>query len=249
MVSHASSSLRVQRQLSGLETNCYLLYDPTSRAAAIIDVAGPIEDLLATIQSENLHIQYFLLTHGHMDHVIGLPAIRDNFPDALVCMHLLAFQDMQTHEAWAKKWVKNTIGEEILAQWMKDPEFKKITEFDVSTFDQPDRFLEDGQILGLGNHMIRVLHCPGHSRGGLCFAVNNLLFSGDVLFKGSVGRVDVQNSSQDDQILSVRRLYKQFADDTIVYPGHLGSTTIGAERVGNERVSETVIDFSRELHS
>ena len=87
------------------------------------------------------------------------------------------------------------------------------------------------------------MHCPGHARGSLCYSVDSLLFSGDVLFKGSVGRVDVQNSSREDQIASVRRLYRELPDETIVYPGHGEPTTIGAERVGNERISETAVDL------
>ncbi|MCJ7694052.1 MAG: MBL fold metallo-hydrolase [Anaerolineaceae bacterium] len=238
MASNSSSNLVVQHQLTGLETNCYLLYDPGSRDAAIIDVAGPVDELLATVKREDLNLRFFLFTHGHLDHIIGLPTIRDDFPDAMVCMHILEFQNMQTHNDWVDKWAIKTLGEELIAEWMKDPEFVKTTEFDVSTFNAPDLYLEEGKILELGKKMIRILHCPGHSPGGLCYSIDNLLFSGDVLFKGSVGRVDVQNSSRDDQIQSVRRLYKEFDDNTIVYPGHLELTTIGAERVGNQKVSE-----------
>ena len=243
MASNSSTNLVVQQQLTGLETNCYLLYDPISRDAAIIDVAGPISELLATIKKDNLNLKYFLFTHGHLDHIIGLPAIRDDFPDALVCMHTLEFQNMQTHNEWVEKWALKMMGEELIAELMKDPEFVKTTEFDVSTFRAPDIYLEEGQILRLGENKIRILHCPGHSPGGLCYSVDDLLFSGDVLFKGSVGQVIFQNSSREDQILSVRRLYKEFDDNTIVYPGHLESTTIGAERIGNEKVSENFINL------
>jgi len=243
MTSNSSINLVIQQQLTGLETNCYLLYDPNSRDAAIIDVAGPIDELLATIKRENLNLRYFLFTHGHLDHIIGLPTIRDDFPDAQVCMHTLEFQNMQTHNEWVEKWATKTFGEELIAELMKDPEFVKTTEFDVNTFNPPDIYLEEGKILGLGDNKIRILHCPGHSPGGLCYSVDNLLFSGDVLFRGSVGRADLQNSSRDDQILSIRRLYKELHDDTIVYPGHLEMTTIGAERVGNESISETEINL------
>ena len=77
----------------------------------------------------------------------------------------------------------------------------------------PIAFLQDGQTLELGKWLIRVLHSPGHSRGGLCYSVDTILFSGDVLFKGSVGRVDLYKSSRDDQITSVRRLYRELSDD------------------------------------
>ena len=232
-----SPGIVVQRQIAGAQTNCYLVYDPASLDAAVVDVAGPIDTLLATVRGQSLCLRYFLLTHGHFDHVIGLPAIRSSYPDALVCMHALDFEDMQTQHEWGlRHFEKDTV-----AAWMKDPEFSKIVTFDVSTFDEPDLFLEDGHVLKLGDHAIRVLHCPGHSRGSLCYAIDDLLFAGDVLFKGSVGVVDLQNSSRNDQIESVRRLYWEFGDDIVVYPGHDESTTIGAERVSNKRVTETEV--------
>ena len=225
--------------VTGPETNCYLLYDPESRDAAIIDVAGPIDPLLATVRSKGLNLRYFLLTHGHFDHLIGLPAIRDSFPETLVCMHALGFEDMQDQ----RQWFFGNFGEELITRMMINPKFKKMINFDVKTFDEPDLFLREGQFLALGKWVIRVLHSPGHSRGGLCYSVDGLLFSGDVLFKGLVGRVDVHNSSRDDQIASVRRLYRELSDEIIVYPGHGESTTIGVERLENERVSETEINL------
>jgi len=235
-----SPDIVVLRQIAGLETNCYLLYDPASPDAAVIDVAGPINALLTTVRSQALHVRYFLLTHGHFDHVLGLPAIRRSYPDALVCMHALDFNDMQTQHAWARLH----FGGETLAEWLKDPELSKLMEFDASTFDEPDLFLEEGHVLKLGDHAIRVLHCPGHSRGSLCYSIDDLLFAGDVLFKGSVGRVDLQNSSRSHQIASVRRLYSELRDGVVVYPGHGESTTIGAEKVGNERITETEVHLS-----
>jgi len=239
MISCSPPDLLVQCQVTGSETNCYLLYDPATRDAAIIDVGGPIDELLAVVRSEDLRLRYFLLTHGHIDHLMGLPAIRGSFPGTLVCIHEDGYADLQTVAEWARE----TLGEEVLAEWRQDPELRKIVEFDVGSFREPDMFLEDGQVLELGRHTVRVLHCPGHSRGGLCYSIDNLLFSGDVLFRGSVGRVDLQNSSRDDQIASVRRLYKELPENTAVYPGHGEPTTIGDEKAGNERVTETTVDL------
>jgi len=239
MASCSSPELALKAQTTGLETNCYLLYDPASREAAIIDVGGPIEGLLAVIGEEDLNLKYFLLTHGHSDHLIGVPAVRGDFPDAQLCMHRNAYADLQTEREWAMA----NLGEEVLAEWMEHPELRKIVEFDVSTLGEPDVFLEEGDVLHVGDYPIRVMLCPGHARGSLCYHADGLLFSGDVLFKGSVGRVDVQNSSRDDQIASVRRLYSEFPDETVVYPGHGESTTIGDERTGNERISETAVDL------
>jgi hydroxyacylglutathione hydrolase len=239
MVSCALSGPVVQRQVTGAETNCYLLYDPMTREAAIIDVGGQIDELLDTVRKQELQIRYLLMTHGHTDHVLGVPAIRDSFPQALVCMHEHGYADLQT----LGDWVSEHVSGEMLAEWRQDPEMKKLMEFDASTLGEPELFLSDGDALELGRYTIRVLHCPGHSRGGLCYSVDGLLFSGDVLFHGTVGRVDGQNASREDQIASVRCLYKEFPDDTIVYTGHGDSTTIGYERVSNERISETAVNL------
>jgi hydroxyacylglutathione hydrolase len=239
MSSCASSDLLTQREVTGPETNCYLLYDTATRDAALIDVGGPINELLTTVRKERLRVRYILLTHGHIDHLLGVPAIRDSFPGALVCMHEDDFEDLQTVHQWATE----NLPEEVLAELRADPEFRKVEEFEPASLGRPDRFLRDRGVLKLGGYAIRVIHSPGHSRGELCYAVRDLLFSGDVLLRGSVGRIDMQNGSRDDQIESVRRLYREFADSTIVYPGHGESTTIGQERLNNERISETAINL------
>ncbi len=239
MISCMLSDLVVQCQVTGAETNCFLLYDPITRQSTIIDVGGPIDELLATVREQGLQVRYLLATHGHTDHVLGLPAIRDEFPQALVCMHKHGYADLLT----LRDWLSEHLSEDMLTEWRQDPEIRKLMEFDAATLREPDLFLREGDVLDLGQHTIRVLHCPGHSRGGLCYSVDGLLFSGDVLFHGTVGRVDGQKASREDQIASVRRLYKEFPDDTIVYTGHGESTTIGYERASNERISETAVNL------
>jgi glyoxylase-like metal-dependent hydrolase (beta-lactamase superfamily II) len=233
MASCARHDLVVEHVVTGPGTNCYLLYDRTSREAALIDVAGPIEPLLTTIRSRELTVRYFLFTHGHFDHLIGLPHVRDSFPDALICLHQADFNDMPTQA----EWVVENMDPEIV-EWIRaDPEASKLLEFDPSTFGVPDIFVSEGIELRLGSHSIEVIRSPGHSPGSVCYHVGDLLFSGDVLFRDSVGRVDVQNSSREDQIRSVLRLYELFPEHTRVYPGHGESTTIGREKYENAKVS------------
>ena len=239
MASCAPPGVVVQRQVTGAETNCYLLYDPATHEAALVDVGGEIGELLHTVQEQGLRVRYVLATHGHTDHVLGIPAAKDRFPQALVCMHEHGYADAQT----LGDWIQEHVPEETLEEWLQDPEFKKLTEFDASTLGAPDIFLTEGDELELGGFAIRVLHCPGHSRGGLCYSVDGALFSGDVLFRGSVGRVDGQNASREQQVASVRRLYAEFPDETIVYTGHGEATTIGYERANNERVSEIAVNL------
>lgn len=225
---------RVIHQVTGgIETNCYLLYGTESKEAALFDVAGTIDTLLNFINENELKIKYFFITHGHYDHVIGLPDIKDQFPDAIVCMHRLDYNDMFTQKEWA---IEN-LGEDFINYLLSDPERKKIYDFDMDSFSEPDIFIEDGQIFQLGYSEINAIHSPGHSPGGVSYLIDNKLFSGDVLFYRTVGRVDVQNSSREDQIKSVRRLYKTLPDETIVYPGHGQFTDIGSEKKENERIS------------
>lgn len=225
---------KVMHQVTGgIETNCYLLYGAESKEAALFDVAGPIDTLLNFINENELTIRYFFITHGHYDHVIGLPDIKDQFPDAKVCVNRLDYNDMFTQKEWA---IEN-LGADFIDYLLSDPERKKIYDFEMESFGEPDIFIEDGQIFELGHSKIRAIHSPGHSPGSVCFFIDGKLFSGDVLFYRTVGRVDGQNSSREDQIKSVQRLYKIIPDETIVYPGHGQFTDIGSEKKENKKIT------------
>ncbi len=228
-----SGELVVLHQVTGpIDTNCYLLYDAQSKEAALIDVGGPIDTLVAHIEENDLDLKYIFATHVHMDHVEGVPQIQEKFPDALVGYCQLDCEDFLNMPGWIKEHYP-----EMYAGMMKNPEIKKWEEYDLSAFVKPDIYLEDDQIYKLGNLEIRTFLSPGHSAGSICFYVEDVLFSGDVLFYRQVGRTDLLGGSKEDIAKSVQRLYAELPDTTKVYPGHGEFTDIGTEKTENEEVT------------
>jgi glyoxylase-like metal-dependent hydrolase (beta-lactamase superfamily II) len=222
----------VLHQVTGpIETNCYLLYDLNSKEAALFDVGGAIDTLLAQINSRNLELKHILITHCHPDHIVGVPLIKEKYPDVKICFTKEEYDDMNLYSQWEKKLDPKEVEEA-----KKDPELLKIMNFDYNTIGEPDIYLKDNQTLKLGNLKIKTIKSPGHSRGGMCYSVGNVLFSGDVLFYRTVGRTDLEGGSKEELIKSVRRLYSLLPDEVIVYPGHGESTDIGSEKKENKRI-------------
>ncbi|MDT8401434.1 MAG: MBL fold metallo-hydrolase [Bacteroidales bacterium] len=232
----STEDFEVMRQITGpIETNCYLIYGTKSRDAALIDPGGQIDTLLAFINENELELKYIFLTHGHIDHVYGIPEILNQFPNAKMCMHEAEYIDLFTQLEWA---IEN-YGPGWLAQCKSNPELAKFLEFDMKSLGEPEIFVEDNQIFKLGFMEIGAIHCPGHAPGQVCYYTDSILFSGDVLFYRNVGRTDTQHGSREDQIKSVQKLYELFPDDTKVYPGHGQFTDIGSEKTENQRITLT----------
>ena len=134
-------------------------------------------------------------------------------------------------------WESYTSGQEI-AEVKKYPESLKMLNFDFQIIGEPDLFIEDDKIYNLGSLNIRTFISPGHSRGSVCYHVENILFSGDVLFYRKVGSTDKPHAGGPEQMIkSVRRLYNLLPDETKVYPGHGQFTDIGSEKIKNEEVT------------
>ena len=228
-----TEDFKVEHQVTGPgETNCYLIYGIKSKEAALIDPGGAIDTLMDFIKSKELELKYIFVTHGHIDHVFGIPAIKNAFPRAMLCMHRDEYRDLFTQ----KEWAIEHYGPEWLAEVKGNPETARFLDFDMGLLGKPEIFVEDNQAFRVGFLDIRAIHCPGHSPGGICYSIGSILFSGDVLFHRTVGRTDTQNGSREDQIASVRKLYKLFLDSTIVYPGHGQFTDIGSEKKENSRI-------------
>lgn len=186
-------------------TNCYLLWDETAgNAAAIVDPGGSADQILAKIKQNNLDVKMILLTHGHFDHVLGVPDILAAYPGLPVYITETDY-----------------------------PEARDGGQFGYSMGDVASvRFYDEGDTVELGHLKIDVLRTPGHTPGSVTLRVEDVLFTGDTLFRGSCGRTDFPGGSFGDMQRSLKRL-ADLPGDYRVYPGHEGSSTLDYERKYN----------------
>ncbi len=189
-----------------LGANCYMV--STDDAALLIDVFA-LTDTVRKFIKDNAGKQMLILaTHRHFDHVAGIYDARLLSGAAVA----IGRQDRAGLES----------REESLSSTFSLPQ----TEF------SPDYLLEDGDVINLGSMAIRVMHTPGHTVGSVCYLLENVIFSGDTLFKQSVGRTDLPTGSREEQLRSLEKLFSLNGDYT-VYPGHDAPTTLSYERSYN----------------
>lgn len=194
------------------QTNGYLLVDTQARVAALIDAPkDATAGLLEICRRESLRLEYLLLTHGHWDHISDHALVTQTFPQARILMHALDVPKLEAPSSlfWPLPY---TIPP-----------------------GRPDGLLDDGQEVQVGGIVLRVLHTPGHSPGHVCFhaaGAKPVLFAGDLLMAGTVGRYDLPDCSLDDLLASLRRVMT-LPDATPVLSGHGPATRIGHERNGN----------------
>ena len=188
-----------------IDNNNYLIIDEETKEAALIDCSSVDDNIKLALNDFDAKIKYILLTHGHFDHIAG---IREN--DAEVIMHP---DDID--------WVKNV------------NQFMPMFGMPNMTVPKIDRFIEDGDIIKLGNLDIKVLHTPGHTQGGVCYYVNETLFSGDTIFRESVGRCDLEGGDFTQLVESIESKICTLPDETQILPGHGKPTTVGWEKLHN----------------
>lgn len=229
---NTGEELRVVSTVEGpIETNCYLLYGSKSGEAAIVDVAGTLDSLVSVIRDNDLHLKYIFVTHAHWDHVEGLSALKEKFPQAAVCMSREEYEAMQNYTAFAKETYPDRFDE-----YTQDSATAKMINTDLSAIE-PDIFIADGDEYKLGRLIVGTIVAPGHSIGSVCYHCDNILFSGDVLFYRSAGNTGFYKASRQDLIESVRKIYALLPDSTAVYPGHDRITDLGSEKKENKYIT------------
>jgi glyoxylase-like metal-dependent hydrolase (beta-lactamase superfamily II) len=198
--------------------NGFVIGCETTREGVLIDPGDEVDELLSAVARQALSISQILLTHAHLDHVTGVGRAKRAL-DAPVWLHR----------------ADNFLYQGVVEQGRL---------FGLHVDPQPpiDQFYEGEGPLRFGRYEVRVLHTPGHCPGGVCLAVRKdtndaterpILFVGDTLFAGSIGRTDLPGGDVDTLLRSIRNVLFRFPDDTVVWSGHGPETTIGRERRTN----------------
>ncbi len=192
-----------------LETNCYVLGDEKSKEAVVIDPGGDFEKIERTLKELKLRLKYIVLTHGHFDHIGAVAQLR-RATNAEVLIHQKdAF--MLSSAGRSQPFLLESGAEPCGA----------------------DRTLQEGDRICFGQFSLEVLHTPGHTPGGISLVGQRMIFVGDCLFAGSIGRTDLPGGSFDQLMDSIKNKLLNRGDDCLIYPGHGPASTIGEERRNN----------------
>lgn len=198
--------------ISPIGSNCYVLAEseqPGAKAVVIDPGDTALQPVFNYINEHQFQVEAVWNTHGHFDHVMGVDLVRRkyNVPAYLHGLDVVVWDTMP----------------EVTKQWLHR---------DVEPLSPPDQLWSGGDVATLGSLAFEIWHTPGHSPGSICLVGDEIAFTGDTLFAGSIGRTDFPLSSPEDMQSSLKRLLT-LSDGLVVYPGHMRSSTIETERRTN----------------
>ena len=193
-----------------LQVNTYFAYDEETNKGFIVDPGGYDSRITDEINAANVELEYIILTHGHGDHIGGVEQFKVDFPNAKVVAH------------------------ELEREMLQDARINSSMEIFMRPITiEADKYVRDKESLNVGNMEVTFLHTPGHTKGGMCISVDNVIFSGDTIFRYSIGRTDFYGGDFRTLINSIKDRLFYFPDDTVLLPGHMGASTIADEKRGN----------------
>lgn len=198
-------------QVGPLLVNCYIAGDDQARQVVVIDPGGDVRAIVNALRQARARVDAIVLTHAHFDHVMGVAGLKEDTAAPLL---------VSREDAPILSTAKGQAAFFGLA--MPPPPL-------------PDRFLQEGDEVRAGSLTLTVISTPGHSPGGICLwsAKEQVLFSGDTLMRGTIGRSDFEGGSMEGLLQSIRSKLLVLPPETRVYPGHGPITTIGEEKMLN----------------
>lgn len=192
-----------------LETNCYILGDEKTREAVVIDPGEDFEEIDKQLRASELKVRHIVLTHGHFDHTNALAQLKKE-TGAEVLIHA-EDAPMLAPSGEAQPFLMNSGANPCPA----------------------DGTLKEGDKIQFGEITLEVLHTPGHTPGGISLVTDKMIFTGDALFCGSIGRTDLAGGSLEQLIDSIKTKLLTRGDDYLIYPGHGPASSVGEERKHN----------------
>jgi len=192
-----------------IQANCYILGCERTKQAAVIDPGDEVDQILTALAKDGLRLVSIINTHGHFDHTGANKALKEA-TGAELLIHRADAPMIANQGSGAAAWGMN-----------------------VENSPPADRYIEEGDVITVGDISLKVLHTPGHSPGGISLVTDKIVFVGDTLFAGSIGRTDLPGGDYEGLLEGVRNKIFTLGDDVVVYPGHGPQTTVKQEKQYN----------------